>query len=311
MTQNHKIQWLFFFIGLSSLGLMSCLRNQAAVEAVKVRPEVSTVAVRYETIVQYLNLNAVTAFQKKDNIRSTITGYISNLTFKTGDYIEAGAIYCYITTKEQKALKNITSSDTTTLRFRKPIAIFCSASGIITAQQALQGDYSSEGDVLASVSEPSSLVVLLNVPYENHQYVFPGKSCEILLPDGKTIKTKISREIPTIDAASQSQVFMVSLSGQSLPENLNVTVNVVQSTSENALVVPRAAIQTNETQDEFWVMKLINDSLAVKSDIILGLQNDSMSEIKGMGISEHDKIIVSGAFELPDSSVVKTLKSPH
>jgi multidrug efflux pump subunit AcrA (membrane-fusion protein) len=273
-------------------------------EPAEVKTMVSLVHPTFQNIIEYIQLNGVTLLQKKDNIRSTNTGYITSMKFKQGDFIKAGQLFCTLGTKEQEALKNISSLDSSLNKFQRPLSVLANASGIITAISALQGDYVSEGDVLANVSEPSSLIVQVNVPYEYNQYVSSGKICEIVLPDGKTIHTTITGAIPTVDASSQSQSFFVRLPNQSLPENLNVTIRIPHRQKNNLLCVPSAAVQTDEMQKEFWVMKIVNDSIAIKVPVQTGLQNDSITEIISDKISVDDKIILQGAFALSDSSFV-------
>ena len=65
---------------------------------------------------------------------------------------------------------------------------------------------------------------------------------------------------------------------------------------------------TNETQSEFWVMKIINDTLAVKIPVIKGFENDSVSEISSPLLNKNDLVISEGAYGLPDSTVVKIEK---
>ena len=99
---------LFFL--LSALG---CHHEEASTdENSSVKSEVAVVHPQQQTITEYLQFNGVTQFQKKNNIRSTNTGYITSMPFKTGDRIQQGAVFCTINTKEQQALKNISSKDT-------------------------------------------------------------------------------------------------------------------------------------------------------------------------------------------------------
>ena len=278
--------------------------NKTAAEAPVVKTMVTIVQPSFQNITEYILLNGVTLIQKKDNIRSTNTGYITSLKFKPGDFIRAGQIFCTIRTKEQEALKNISSFDTSLNKFQKSLSILANASGIISTINVLQGDYVSEGDVLVNVSEPSSLIVQVNVPYEYNQNVSVGKPCEIILPDGKTIRTTITGAMPTVDTPSQSQTFFIRLPNQSLPENLNVTIRIPHRQKNNLLCVPTASVQTDEMQKEFWIMKIVNDSLATKVQVQTGLQNDSITEIISNKISIDDKIIYQGAFALADSSLV-------
>ena len=116
--------------------------------------------------------------------------------------------------------------------------------------------------------------------------------------------TTITGAMPTVEATSQSQTFFIRLPNESLPENLNVTIRIPRRQKNNLLCVPTASIQTDEMQKEFWVMKIVNDSMAIKVNVQTGLQNDSITEIISDKISATDKIIFQGAFALADSSLV-------
>lgn len=253
----------------------------------------------------YIQLNGNTQFQKKSVIRANITGYITAMSWKIGNHISAGALFCNIKTKEQDALKNIDSREPSLRQFQTPLSVVSGASGILTSVNYSKGDFVNEGDVLATVTDPASLVLVVNVPYENHASVYPGKGCTVKFPDGKTIDAFIQEEVPFVDSASQTQSFLIRFPGNSLlPENMNLIVRIPVKFSLHAISLPLEAIQTNEEQNDFWVMKLANDSLAVKVPVTVGLQNDSLREILS-GVNYNDKIIVKGAYGLADSSLVK------
>ena len=253
----------------------------------------------------FIQLNGNTQFQKKLVVRATITGYITTMSWKTGDHISNGTLFCSIKTKEQEALKNIDAREPSLKQFQTPINVFANASGIFTAVNYSKGDFVNEGDVLATITDPSSLVLVINVPYEYHQFVYKGRSCSVKFPDGKMIQANIQEEVPFVDVGSQTQSFLIRFPGnQLLPENMNLIVHIPVEQQQNAIALPLEAIQTNETQDEFWVMKLVNDSLAVRVPVTVGLQNDSLREISS-GVGVNDKIIVKGAYGLTDSSLVK------
>lgn len=269
-----------------------------------IRSEVSIEHPQIQSLIEYLQLNGVTQFQKKDNIRTNNTGYVISLPHKIGDWINTGAVFCTIKTKEQDALKNISSIDSTLLKFQKPILVPANGTGIITGINILQGDYVAEGDILATVSEPSSLIVIVNVPYENHQYARVGTKCELILPDGKILPANINGIIPSVDIISQSQSYFIKLGNLSLPENLNITVRLPHKQSAKAICVTNNAVQADELQEEFWLMKLVHDSIAIKVPVRLGLRNGEYTEVISPGISLSDAIIKEGAYELADSSLV-------
>ena len=290
--------------------LSACKQKEVAPEESPqpVKTKVTIVQPVQQSLTDYLQLNANTVFQKKVVVRANITGYIIALSWKVGDRIVSGAVFCTIKTKEQDALKNIDQREPSLNQFQQPIKIVTRARGFITAVNYIQGDFVNEGDILATITEPSSLVLSVNVPYEYNRYVYNGRSCEVQFPDGKKINAAITLSIPVIDAASQTQQFFIHLPvNQQLPENMNLLVRIPMKQKINAICLPLEAIQTNETQDEFWVMKLANDSLAVRVPITVGSQNDSLKEVVS-GVGLKDKIIVQGGYRLADSSLVSIEK---
>ncbi len=298
---------LFFILYLCMIVFVSCSNVQTTEEdnAVTVKTTVTYTLPTKQGFTDYIQLNGNTQFQKKLVIRSTITGYIINMRWKTGDHISQSTLFCNIVTKEQDALKNIDSNEPSLKQFQKPLTIFSNVSGLFTAVNYSNGDFVNEGDILATITDPSSMILLVNVPYEYHQFVYKGRTCSITFPDGKIINAIIQEEVPIVEAVSQTQSFLIRFPGNRLlPENMNLIVHIPVKHKQNAISLPLAAIQTNETQDEFWVMKLISDSLAIRVPITVGLQKDSIREIIS-GVEINDKIIVTGAYGLTDSALVK------
>ncbi len=305
MKQEKNNEFKIFSAAILLLLFYSCgNKQQAEAEAVAEKISVSADVVKRETLTEYLTLNGVTLFQKKGNIRANATGYITSLLFKQSDAVSLGNIFCNIQTKEQNALKEVSKLDSSLAKFSKPLSVTSNATGILSTVSIMQGDYVAEGDILATVTEPSSLVIVISVPFEYHPYVNTGKACEITLPDGKTFRTTVTGALPTVDAASQSQSYFIRLPLQSLPENLNVIIRFPYKQMENALSVPLAALQTDELQKEFWVMKVLNNSLAIKIPVTVGLQNDSIVEIKSGNLQLGEKIITSGSYGLVDSTEI-------
>lgn len=292
------------------LTLFSCNRKDKVTseDATLISTTVSITQPTRQNIVEYIHLNGVSVFQKRDNLRSTVTGYIRALKFRQGDKIKNGEIFCLVGTKEQEALKNLALTDTSLLKFKRPISIISNVSGIISNIALLEGDYVSEGDIIATVSEPQSLIIQVNVPYEYNQLVSEGKKCEVLLPDGKVIQSIITGKLPIVEINSQSQTYFLRVPNESLPENLNVTILISKNQRENALCISTTAIQTDEMQKNYWLMKVVNGSIARKIAIETGLQNDSITEIISKNITINDTIITDGAYGLEDSTLIQYKK---
>ncbi|WP_034920781.1 efflux RND transporter periplasmic adaptor subunit [Gillisia sp. CAL575] len=275
----------------------TALENKAAIK-------VETTLVQQSDIKEYLNFNGVTKYQKKENIRSNVTGYISRMNFTIGDRINNGQLFASVRTKEQDALKDAVKIDSSLSKFISPIIIRSNVSGIIAELNITSNDYIAEGDILASVVQPKSLVIQVNVPYEYEDYVSKGTLCEIFLQNGETILAKITGSLPTIDPVAQSQIFLIELPTSDLPENLNVQVRTIYREAIEALSVPKTALQTNELLTEYWVMKVVQDSLAIKQLVLPMLRNDSLVQIAPGSLKTHDIIITAGAYQMQDSTIV-------
>ena len=52
-----------------------------------------------------------------------------------------------------------------------------------------------------------------------------------------------------------------------IPENLIAKVELLKQQLIGVTLLQKAAVLSNEEQTEFWIMKLLNDSVAVKTGI--------------------------------------------
>lgn len=286
----------------------ACKENNEAVSEKKAPINVITVPVQQKDIKEYLIFNGVTQYQKKESIRSNVTGYISKMNHKIGDRINSGQFFASVRTKEQDALKEAVKIDSSISKFIRPITIKSNSTGVFTLLNITVNDYVAEGDILASVVQPKSLVIQVNVPYEFEDSVKIGSPCEIILQNGELIIAKITGSLPTIDPVAQSQVFLIALPNTNLPENLNVQVRVIYKEAFSAITIPKTALQTNELLTEYWVMKVINDSLAIKQKVVPQLKNELEVQVKSEGLKVNDLVITEGGYQMQDSTIVSTKK---
>lgn len=292
------------FIVLLMSGFLSCKNNSGGPSGVNAPINVQTAKVEKQDIKEYLVFDGVTKYQKKEDVRANVTGYISWMPYEIGDKIKKGQAFASIRTKEQDALDDAVKIDSSLAKFTKPMSVSSNATGVISKLNVVPNDYVSEGDLLASISQPSTLVVQVNIPFEYTGLVKVGTACEIIINGHNTIEASISSVLTSIDSLGQSQHYLINLPNQNIPENLNVQVKIVSAQAKNALTIPQKALQTNELITKFWVMKLVQDSLAVKQEVKPLLQNDSIVQITSNGIHLDDRVITEGAYQMKDSTRV-------
>lgn len=249
-------------------------------------------------------LNAVSVFQKKSVIKATVNGYIEKEMISPGQVVHQGALLFVLKTKEARAMDGVQVDST--LAFTGVVTLRAAQDGYVSQLDHQQGDYVMDGDQLGIISDRNSFVFLLDVPFELTGHLVIGRGCEIILPGGKTVPGRIASKIPAVDPQSQSQRFVVKVSdGEQLPENLIAKINIATSVVEDAQVLPKTALLTSEDQTAWWVMKLINDSTAIKIPVQKGIESDSAVQILSPDFLSSDRILTSGNYGLPDTALVK------
>jgi multidrug efflux pump subunit AcrA (membrane-fusion protein) len=299
---------------VSFLVLMSCKLDKkedssvASVTLIPSRTQVVAGSPYIQAMKENLTMNAVTIYTHRENIRATTTGYIQQTQVIQGSKIQSGQQVFSLKTKEAEALGEEILKDPA-INITGIIPIVSKNSGIITQVFFQDGDYVVDGDVLAELTKPSSLAVKLFVPYEYNRQVALQKRVDVRLPDGEILNGVIHQLLPSEDITSQTTPYLVTLSPfRFLPENLNVTVTVPTKLSNKALVIPIQALQSNEEQTSFWVMKIVNDTLAIRQSVELGMRTDSVIELKNSQLLPTDQIVVQGAYGLPDTASITKVK---
>jgi hypothetical protein len=291
-----------------AMNLLSCHTAPVNTEKeIEAKANVKVTNVQKGAITDYIELNATSSFLKKDIIKSTANAYIESINFNLGDEVSRGQILFTLKTKEAVAIGN--SIHDTSLHFNGIIYVRSPKEGFISLIYHQKGDYVQDGEQVAVVAERNSLVFLLDVPFEYHRFLKEGNDCEIVLPDKEVIKGSVSTSLSSMDVNSQTEGYIVRPATQmKLPENLITKVRLVKSLKDNAQTLPRSAVLADETQSSFWVMKILNDSTAVKIPVIKGIENNENIEITSPDFNSSDRIILSGNYGLPDTAKINVVK---
>ena len=306
----RKLKYIVI-IALSVL-FTNCKSNKETTdeEASKATTPVTVTSVQITSIGEAITLNAVSAFHQKNMVKATVGGYIEKVFVKIGDIVPAGKVLYTLKTKEADALGNMAVKDST-FHFKGMMVIKAPSSGIITELTKTSNDYVADGEQLCVISQQNSFVFELSVPFEQNKYVHVGQSCSLLLPDSTFVVGTINSKLATVDAVAQTQVYVIKPNANRyLPENLVATVEITKNGKQHAQVVDKNCVLTNETVDSFWVMKLINDSTAVKVPIVKGISTDTRVEILLPKFGKEDRLLNSGNYGLPDTAYVKITPNP-
>jgi multidrug efflux pump subunit AcrA (membrane-fusion protein) len=280
-----------------------------AEELVVPKAAVTTTSLKKGRIEEQITLNGKTVFLKKNEVVAPISGYLTAVNVKFGDKVETGKVLFEIQTRENKALQQSETGNSNSNNYGK-ITVKATTSGIVNEPLVLgTGVYVSQGNILCTLADNNDLLVRVNVPFEYHKLIQPGTRCRLWLPDNTLTDGTVYRVRPFVDETSQTQEVLVKPAGNhTWPENMNLTVSFLKDSKDETMLLPKKALLTNETQSKFWVMKIVQDSIAIEIPVQTGIKNDSIVEILPGKLSINDKIILEGGYGLADSSVVKIVK---
>jgi multidrug efflux pump subunit AcrA (membrane-fusion protein) len=256
-----------------------------------------------------VELNAVSAFLLKTNVKSNTNGYLQIVNASLGKLVHKGDDLFVIKTKEASVLENSTHSLDSSLHFKGVIHVKAPGTGYITQINYQAGDYVQDGEVIATITDTKSFVFLLDLPYELKPFLLSNKQIQLKLPDASILNGTIESPLPTVDAVAQTQRYIIKVNNsQNIPENLIAKVNLVKQAKSNAVSVAKEAVLSNETQTEFWIMKLLDSNTAVRVDIKKGIENNNSVEVLDPKLSVNDKIVLTGHYGLSDTAKVVIIK---
>lgn len=294
----------YFILFFALLGIAGCNNRPVSNEnTTEGEPETSVTltSVTFGKIRSEAVLSARTVYQNKSVISSPIAGFIATECVRPGTLVKARQPIFYLESKEQHTLS---------LSDLHKIPIKTEKAGIVLDVQQHAGSFIPEGTVLCTIAETASLVFELNVPYELLKFVIPGKKCTVVLPDDKQLVATIETPLATMDVVSQSQRIVARAQTPFLPEGMNVKVLIPTdgNPDRQEMILPKNAVQSNVQLTEYWVMKLVNDSLAVKVPVKVGNSDTDYIEIKSSSLLPADRIVLTGSYALGDSSRVVIVK---
>ena len=288
------------YLMLVSACLAACAGGKVE-HAAEVEPatEVTVTHAVFGNIPQETILKATTVYQNKTAVVAPIPSFVSGVYVRTGKRVKAGELLYRLQSKEQHALGGNKS----------PIEVRTAHHGIVLDVQAQTGSYAAEGSTLCTLADAGSLVFEINVPYELRKYAKPGSRCTLELPDGTHLMATLQSPLATMDTASQSMLVIAVADAPFLPEGMNVkAIFTSRSISGGITVLPKSAVQGDETLTEHWIMRLADDSTATKVPVSIGNSTADSVEILSPALSPQDRIVQTGGYGLEDKSRVTVIQ---
>ncbi len=300
-------QALFLFLGSCALLFFSACGSPAEdpVGELPSRTPVTATTIQTTNLTSYLELNATSQFLQKNYVKANVNGYLQQVNISLGSVVAKGQVLFVLKTKEAQSIGNAINKLDPSFRFFGINTLRASSAGFVAQLTHQSGDYVQDGEQLAVINEQSSFAFILNLPFEYRAFLPLQKAVTLFLPDSSQLQGRVTRILPTVDPATQTQQIVIEVADATgLPENLIARVRIVKTENPTATALPKEALLSNEDQSEWWVMKLLNDSTAVKVPVQRGTESGDFVEVLSPQFSLTDRILTSGNYGLNDTAAV-------
>ena len=304
--QKFRTYFLFFLL------LAPSCKSKTTEEPVAQEPEIITpvtiTPVSTEPMAEYIELNATSTFLQKAFLKASSNGYIHSVNTEIGKMVSVGQALFTLKTKESQSIGNTINLLDSSFKFSGFVNVKAGTPGYVAEINHQVGDYVQEGEQLAVINDTRSFVFILNLPYELRSFVLNKKTVQLLLPDGKLLAATISSVMPVVDSVAQTQNVVLRVNEKNLPVNLIAKVKVEKTLRSNTISLPKQSVLSDETQTNFWVMKVLDSTTAVKVPVTKGIETTDKIEILSPKFSGADKFLLTGNYGLADTARIKIVQ---
>lgn len=192
--------------------------------------------------------------------------------------------------------------------------------GVVLSRNISEGDVATTGQVAFEIANLTGYETRVYLPYEEWRAVNVGQQVTFRVSNQRetSAKGRVSRISPRLDPTTGlgEVVITITETGNSIFQGVLVESIINVETREEAIVVPRSALVENvqtliepesntiQITRNYSAFIVENDSVAVKRDLELGIEQGDRVEIIS-GLQAGDQIVVTGQNSLEDSSKVR------
>ncbi len=195
MKKTYTLYIVFVFL------LVSCHQAQDSIPGniIEDRTPVTVTHATVGSLTDVVLLNATSRFLLKTSVKSDVNGYLQKVNIQLGQKVNQGQELFVVRSKESEHLGNTISRLDSSFHFSGLVNIKSPAPGYITELSYQTGDYVQDNEVLATISESSSLVFLLELPFELTNGLLKTKPLSLPFRMVEIYKGTFQSSMPSVD----------------------------------------------------------------------------------------------------------------
>lgn len=308
MSMIKKSKLLFLLLALAAAAVFIFLK----IRSVKtLDEEVSEIKPDYGSIEKIISTTGTVLPKNRLEIKPPVSGRVESVLVKEGDMVKVGQTLAWMSSTERAALLDAARGQGEE-KFKyweeayKPIALLAPIDAEVIVATTQPGQTVTTADAVVVLSD--QLIVRAQVDETDIGKIQLDQAAYIALdayPDNK-VKASVDHiyfESQTVnnvtiyeaDLAPDGQIPSFFRSG------MNATVDFIESSSGNSLIIPLNAVFEEDGQSYVWV-KGVNGAGPLKRQVDLGASDDKNTAVLS-GLSPEDTLIIrEKKYELPKAS---------
>lgn len=320
---------IFVPLILIIIGLIGCTKEPPQDFTPEVRVDVKTELVRAGQIDETVTATGSTMIRKETQLRSPITGVLVEFKFFNGDHVSKGETVARVRTKESEAslqgAEELFHSATTTNQKEEAaqaislaqknintLSIRAPFDGILSNKTKSEMEVVAEGDQIASIVDPSSVIFIADIPSSSINKIRQGERTQLTFTTkpGNIYEGTVHRIEPQVNPNDQTARVQIVFTGSNpgLEGLLFGEASIIVGRKEHVLLVPVSALLRDDENNSTNLMLVGPDSVAYKVNVNVGMRRDSLVEVSSPLISPGSIVITQGHYGLPDSTKVRDVK---
>jgi membrane fusion protein, multidrug efflux system len=266
---------------------------------------------------------------RKEKIFSPVSGRVTALRVLEGSSVHTGDVMLILRTKEAQAaiegaeaLIRIASTDEEKQKAQRALALADSLQpqiaikapfdGLIASRNVTEGERVGEQTELLTIIDPATIVFIADIPISSIAAIHPDLPARIRLPQQPTDLIDAVVEAINPQAETQSQSVKVRLRFQNMSDrqriliksNIPGTSYIITGSHRDVFVVNRSVLLHDDETNAYSLIVMTGDSLAKIIPVMVGIQTDSLVEVKSDLLHAGMTIITVGHYALTDSTRV-------
>jgi HlyD family secretion protein len=273
----------------------------------KAKIEVARLQQQAEVLEQLVELHAATQDELDAN-QSSLAGSEANLaTFEK----KLQTSNAELGTDAQAALLRITQAQEQVRALQEKVnsaTVTAPVDGTLYSLPVHAGDYLRVGDVVAQMADLRRVKVRAFVDEPDLGWLSPGEEVQVTW-EGRPEKSwrgkteQMPKQVVTRGTRSVGEVLCsVENTQLDLLPNVNVEVQILVREARNALVAPRAVVNSQGRERYVFVL---DDDVLRKREVTVGISSATQYQMLS-GVKERDKLALSGDLDLKNGMVVRS-----